>query len=129
VPVEFGGKGTPLAKGQEDAPARTLPPHDEPDPQEPAETPVPEVPEDEPAPPRQKPTKNPRGAGRKKGSGSLEKNDEPLLEKMKPLVAGGAAVWDAALTVVGDADGKGRDESRAKRLLGRFKEWEKNNSV
>ncbi len=55
VPVMFGGEGAPLAKGQEDAPAQTLPPHDEPDPQEPAETPVPEGSEDEPAPRRKKP--------------------------------------------------------------------------
>ena len=47
--------GAPLAKGQEDAPAQSLPPHDEPDPQEPAKTPVPEGSEDEPAPPRKKP--------------------------------------------------------------------------
>jgi hypothetical protein len=33
VPVMFGGEGTPLAKGQEDAPAQTLPPHYEPGPQ------------------------------------------------------------------------------------------------
>ncbi len=48
VPVMFGGEGTPLAKGPEDARAQALPPHDELDPQGPAETPVPEVPEDEP---------------------------------------------------------------------------------
>ncbi|MCH8998210.1 MAG: hypothetical protein IID48_08065 [Proteobacteria bacterium] len=74
---------------------------------------------------QQKARKNPRGAGRKKGSGSFEKVDEPLLEKMKPLVAGGAADWDAALTVVGDAVGKGTDESRAKRLLARYKKQER----
>ncbi len=129
VPVMFGGEGTPLAKVPEDVRAQTLPPHDEPDPQEPAETPVPERSEDEPAPPRKKPTKNPRGAGRKKGSGSFAKKDEPLLEKMKPLVAGGMGDWNAALSVVGGAAGKGSDESRAKRLLARFKEWKKNSSV
>ncbi len=34
-----------------------------------------------------------------------------------------------ALSVVGGAAGKGSDESRAKRLLARFKEWKKNSSV
>ena len=56
------------------------------------------------------------------------KRDEPLIEKMKPLVANGASVWDAALAMVGDAAGQGTDESKAKRLLARFKELKKNNS-
>ena len=49
--------------------------------QEPAETPVPEESKAEPAPPRKKPTKNPRGAGRKKGTGSFEKEDEPTTPR------------------------------------------------
>ena len=42
VPVMFGGEGAPLAKGQEDAPTQTLPPHDEPDPETDAENVVPQ---------------------------------------------------------------------------------------
>ena len=126
----FGGEGAPLAKGQEDAPTQTFPPHDEPDPQEPAETPVPEGSEDEPAPPREKPAIKPRRpGGRKKGSGSLAAKDEPMLELMKPLIADGKSDWAAAMKVVVKAAGSGTDQSKAKRLVARFREWEKINSV
>ena len=96
------------------------------EPKEAVEIAAPEESEDEPAPPRKKPTIKPRRrGGRKKGSGSLAADDAPLLELMKPLIAGGKAHWAAAMEVVGKAAGTSTDESKAKRLVKRFKEWEK----
>ena len=66
-----------------------------------------------------------RRRGRKKGSGSLADKDKPLLELMKPLIAGGKAHWAAAMEVVGKAAGTGTDESKVKRLVARYREWEK----
>ncbi len=63
--------------------------------------------------------------GRKPGSGSYASKDKPLLELMKPLIAGGKTHWAAAMEVVGKAAGTSTDESKAKRLVKRFKEWEK----
>ena len=71
------------------------------------------------------PTKPRGGGGRKKGSGSFAGKDKPLLELMKPLIADGKAHWAAAMEVVDKAAGAGTDESKAKRLVKRFKEWEK----
>ena len=68
------------------------------------------------------------GGGRKKGSGSYEKEDKPLLEEMKPLIASGKAVWAAAMIMVPEAAGHGTDEAKAKRLVARYRELEKNNS-
>ncbi len=67
--------------------------------------------------------------GRKKGSGSLAAKDEPLLELMKPLIAGGKSYWPTAMEVAPQAAGAGTVESRAKRLVVRFKEWEQEHSV
>ncbi len=70
-----------------------------------------------------------RRGGRKKGSGSLAGKDARLVEVMKPLVADGKSAWAAAMEVVDVADGSGTVESKAKRLVARFKEWQKSNSV
>lgn len=67
--------------------------------------------------------------GRKPGSGSYAGKDQPLLELMKPLIAGGKSHWAAAMEVVTQAAGGGTDESKAKRLVARFRESEKTNSV
>lgn len=64
--------------------------------------------------------------GRPLGSGSYEKDDMPLLEKMKNLLDTRKArsVNHAADLVAPDA--VGAENSRAKRLTRRFKEWDKN---
>ena len=49
-------------------------------------------------------------------------SDAPLVEEMHRIIAGGSArsAWDAALALAGRAAGRGKDESRAKRLLRRY---------
>ena len=94
-------------------------------PPEPAETSVPDGSEGA----RKKPTIKPRRrGGRKKGSGSLASKDAPLLEVMKSHIAGDTSLWGAAMSVVSEAAGNSSDESKAKRLVARYKEWDKNNS-
>ena len=68
----------------------------------------------------------PRGrrSGRKKGSGSYEKQDAPLVEEMKELIDSGdaASPHAAAMQVVGRAKGAGTQESKVRRLVDRFKD-------
>ncbi len=62
--------------------------------------------------------------GRKKGSGSYEALDAPLLEEMKRLIAKGDALSNhaAAMKVVDRAEGAGALESKVRRLINRFNE-------
>ena len=61
--------------------------------------------------------------GRRKGAGSYEALDAPLVEKMHQLITEGMALSDhaAALKVVDRAAGGGTDESKARRLTDRYK--------
>lgn len=56
--------------------------------------------------------------GRKKGSGSLEKQDRPLVEEIRNLVANGNAssLWAAAQQVAPRAKGSATEHNKAKRL-------------
>ena len=77
----------------------------------------------EPADPRSSAVR-PNRPGRKKGSGGYDSKDAPLLEEIHALVKKKKPVglWDAALTVVDQAFGKGNMESKAKRLVKKYKE-------
>ena len=76
----------------------------------------------EPADPRSSAVR-PNRRGRKKGSWGYDSKDAPLLEKIHGLVENKnpMGLWDAALTVVDLAPGKGNTESRTKRLVKKFK--------
>lgn len=64
-----------------------------------------------------------------KGTGSLEKADKPLIEKMHRLIINEDAksVHDAANQVAGRAKGSGTIESRIKRLERRYRKHFENN--
>ncbi len=66
----------------------------------------------------------PNRAGRKKGSGSWDSEDAPLLVEMQALVENEEplGLWDAALSAANRARGKGSPESKAKRLVKKYKE-------
>jgi hypothetical protein len=61
--------------------------------------------------------------GRKKGQGSFETMDLPLLEEMKELISSGAAASpeEAARSLASKAHGGGSPESKAERLARRFR--------
>ena len=77
----------------------------------------------EPAEPRSSVVR-PNRAGRKKGSGSYDVEDAPLLKEIEALVENEKpmALWNAALSVADRARGKGDIYSRAKRLVIKYKE-------
>ena len=66
----------------------------------------------------------PSRAGRKKGSGSLDSKDAPLLDEMQTLVENEEpmSVWDATLRVVDRAPGTDKTESKRKRLAKKYKD-------
>ena len=68
--------------------------------------------------------KGDKGRGRRKGAGSLETMDEPLLQKMRPLIQSHAvaSISQAAAKVVNRAAGAGTVESKIKRLARRYNE-------
>ena len=79
-------------------------------------------------PEREQPERGPSAArpnrrGRKKGSGGYDSKDAPLLEKIHTLVENKdpMGLWNAALTVADQARGKGNAESKAKRLVIKYK--------
>ncbi len=76
----------------------------------------------EPADPRSSVVR-PNRAGRKKGSGSYDSKDRPLLKEIEALVENERPMilWNAALSVAGRAPGK-TIISRAKRLAKKYKE-------
>ncbi len=76
----------------------------------------------EPADPRSSAVR-PNRRGRKKGSGSYDSKDAPLLEEIHALVENEKPVglWVAVLTVADRAPGKGGTENRAKRLVLKYK--------
>ena len=63
-----------------------------------------------------------RRGGRRKGVGSYEKQDTPLVEKMKELIDSfeAASPHAAALQVVDRAKGGGTGTSKVRRLVNRF---------
>ncbi len=77
----------------------------------------------EPAAPKSSAVR-PNRAGRKKGSGSWDSKDAPLLKEIQVLVETESlmGLWNAALSVADRAPGTGTPESRAKRLVQKYKE-------
>lgn len=59
--------------------------------------------------------------GRRKGQGSYDADDMPLVEEMRELVRGGLSVHAAALGLVGKARGAGSPESKVSRLERRYR--------
>jgi hypothetical protein len=87
---------------------------------QPCDAPIPTAPQ---APGRSGGARPARRRGRRKGSGSLERQDAPLLVKMKRFLDSGEAVSvrEAAKLVVKEASGVGSEESKRTRLEKRFR--------
>ncbi len=73
--------------------------------------------------PSDKVTKPAHGRGRKKGTGTYTKKDKPLVAEMERLIAeDDLSDYAAAKKVAKHATGGGSEESKAKRLVGRYRE-------
>ncbi len=109
---------TEIETGAEDPPAQTLPPHDEPDPPEPAETPVPEGSDDESGPPRKKPAElmHKRWITRAK---ELREADK----KMKVSEIASKIRREDTQSKDPNTRGETRDKGTIRRVLARQKKW------
>ena len=73
----------------------------------------------------------PKRPGRKKGSGGYDSEDAPLVEEIEALVDNEKpmGLWNAALSVADRAPGTGNPESKAKRLVIKYKKKRSTASV
>ena len=69
-------------------------------------------------------TGKPKTGGRPPGSGSYAVQDEPIIKKMKVLIASGtvSSPYAAVMSMIKEVPGRGTDLSKAKRLIKKYKE-------